>query len=70
VAVEGLRRIKGPITRDAYVDALNSIRKFDTIGGELNYSAADHHGICCQFIWQAKADHWVTVPGTKVDGAK
>jgi ABC-type branched-subunit amino acid transport system substrate-binding protein len=70
VAVEGLRRIKGPITRDAYVAALDSIEKFDTIGGELSYSPADHHGICCQFIWEAKGGHWVTVPGTKVNGAK
>jgi branched-chain amino acid transport system substrate-binding protein len=70
VAVEGLRRIKGPITRDAYVAALDSISNFDTIGGPLGYSPADHHGICCQFIWEAKADHWVTVPGTNVDGRK
>jgi branched-chain amino acid transport system substrate-binding protein len=70
VSVEGLRRIKGPITRDAYVAALNSIQNFDTIGGSLSYNPADHHGICCQFIWQAKGDHWVTVPGSQVDGAK
>ncbi len=70
VAVEGLRRIHGPVTRDAYVKALESISNFNTIGGPLSYSHDRHSGICCQSIWQAKGGRWIAVPGTTVDGSK
>ena len=70
VIVEGLRRIRGPITRDAYVKALESIRNFTTIGGPLSYSHEHHSGICCQSIWEAKGGRWVAVPGSTVDGSK
>lgn len=69
VAVEGLRRVKGPITRDAYVAALESIKNYETIGGELSYGAAHHRGIGSQFMWQAKGGRWVVVPNSKVAGA-
>jgi len=68
VAVAGLERIKGPITRDSFVAALNTLRDVDTIGGRLSYSAGAHDGICCQFLWQAKGDHWAVVPESKFNG--
>ncbi|MDB5043166.1 MAG: branched-chain amino acid transporter substrate-binding protein [Candidatus Eremiobacteraeota bacterium] len=67
VAVEGLRRIRGPITREAFVAALESIKSFHTIGGDLSYSAQSHRGIGGQFIWQAKNGRWLTVPNSKVE---
>ena len=70
VIVEGLRRIRGPITRDAYVKALESIKDFPTIGGPLTYSHEKHAGICCQSVWQAKGGRWIAVPGSNVDGTK
>lgn len=70
VAVEGLRRIKGPVTRENFVAALDGITNFKTIGGDLSYSPQSHRGICCQFIWQAKGGRWVTVPDSKVDGSR
>lgn len=70
VAVEGLRRIKGPITRENFVTALDGIKNFKTLGGELSYSPESHGGICCQFIWQAKSDRWVTVPGSRFGGSR
>ena len=66
VAVEGLKRIKGPITRDNYVAALESIKNFRTIGGELSYSRERHNGIGSQFLWQAKGGRWVNVPNSTV----
>jgi branched-chain amino acid transport system substrate-binding protein len=68
VAVAGLRGIKGPITREKFVAALDGLRSLDTIGGRLSYSADSHDGICCQFIWQAKADRWIVEPDKPFDG--
>lgn len=70
VAVEGLRRVKGPLTRDSYTKALESISRFWTIGGELSYSHERHTGICCQSVWQAKGGRWITVAGSTIDGTK
>ncbi|MEO6834645.1 MAG: ABC transporter substrate-binding protein, partial [Candidatus Tumulicola sp.] len=58
VAVAGLRGIKGPITREKFVTALDNLHDLDTIGGRLTYSVSSHDGICCQFMWQAKSDGW------------
>jgi branched-chain amino acid transport system substrate-binding protein len=69
VVYGGLERIKGAITRDALVDALDSLRNFDTIGGKLNYSPDHHEGICCQVLWQAKNGRWVLVPGSSFNGS-
>jgi branched-chain amino acid transport system substrate-binding protein len=68
VAVEGLKRIKGPITRDAYVAALESIKGFRTLGGPLTYGSPRHGGIGSQFLWQAKGGRWSVVPNTVVAG--
>ena len=65
----GLQRVKGPVTRDALVTALDSLRDFDTIGGKLNYSPDHHEGICCQVLWQAKKDHWELVSGSSYNGS-
>jgi ABC-type branched-subunit amino acid transport system substrate-binding protein len=70
VAVAGLERIKGPITRENFVAALDTLKDFPTIGGKLTYSAQAHSGICCQFLWEAKKDHWETVPDSEFDGLK
>ncbi|MGH7328445.1 MAG: ABC transporter substrate-binding protein, partial [Polyangiaceae bacterium] len=69
VVYGGLQKIKGPITRDALVSALDSLRDFDTIGGKLNYLPDHHEGICCQVVWQAKKDHWELVPGSSFNGS-
>jgi branched-chain amino acid transport system substrate-binding protein len=66
VAVAGLEHVKGPLTRDAFVEALDGLRNVPTIGGELSYSSARHGGITSQFLWQAKDGHWVVVPGSTV----
>ncbi len=65
----GLDRIKGPITRDALVSALDTLHGFDTIGGKLNYTADQHEGLCCQVVWQAKGDHWETAAGSMFNGS-
>jgi ABC-type branched-subunit amino acid transport system substrate-binding protein len=68
VAVAGLERIKGPVTRENFVAALNTLRDVDTIGGKLTYTPESHGGICCQFLWQAKGDHWEVVPDSSFNG--
>jgi branched-chain amino acid transport system substrate-binding protein len=68
VTVAALRAIKGPITREKFVAALNGLHNFETIGGRLSYSADSHDGICCQFMWQAKGDRWVVEPDKPFDG--
>ena len=69
VAVEGLKRINGPITREAYVKALESIRNFRTLGGTLSYGDGHHGGIGSQFLWEAKGGHWAVVPNSVVSGS-
>ena len=68
VVVAGLERIKGPITRENFVAALDTLNGVDTIGGKLTYTADNHGGICCQFMWEAQRDHWVVVPDSNFDG--
>ncbi len=70
VVYGGLTRIKGPITRDALVAALESLRGFKTIGyGTLNYTAQSHDGLCCEVLWQANGDRWQTVKGSLFNGS-
>lgn len=54
VAVDGLKAIKGPITRDSYESALNSLQNQQTLGGPISYSPSDHTGIKPMFMVQAK----------------
>ncbi|MBD5655019.1 MAG: ABC transporter substrate-binding protein [Candidatus Eremiobacteraeota bacterium] len=68
VTVAALRGIKGSITRDKFVAALNGLHGYDTIGGRLTYSAESHDGICCQFMWQAKGGRWNVMPDKPFDG--
>ncbi|HTX03386.1 MAG TPA: ABC transporter substrate-binding protein [Candidatus Acidoferrales bacterium] len=68
VTVSALKRIKGPITRDAFVKALDETKNLQTLGGDLSYTPDDHKGICCMFMWQATGDHWSAVPGSTFNG--
>ncbi|MEO9136781.1 MAG: ABC transporter substrate-binding protein [Casimicrobiaceae bacterium] len=69
VTYAGLEKIKGPITRDAFVTQLEALRNFDTIGGKVNYSAQRHEGSCCQLLWQAKGGKWEIVPDSAFNGS-
>ena len=40
VAVAALRNVKGPITRDKFVAALNGLKNFNSIGGRLSLCLA------------------------------
>lgn len=70
VAVAGLERIQGPVNRENFVAALNTLKDLPTIGGKLTYSAQNHGGICCQFLWEAKKDRWEVVPDSEFNGLK
>ena len=69
VTYAGLEKIKGPITRDAFVAQLEALRNFDTIAGKVNYSAQRHEGSCCQLLWQAKGGKWDIVPDSAFNGS-
>lgn len=69
VTYAGLEKIKGPITRAAFVEQLETLRNFDTIGGKINYSSEKHEGGCCELLWQAKDKHWQVVPESTYNGA-
>ena len=68
VTYAGLEKIKGPITRDAFVTQLEALRNFDTIGGKINYSAQRHEGSCCQLLGQTKGGNRGVVPDKTVNG--
>ena len=70
VAYAGLEKIKGPITRDAFVAQLEKLRNFDTIAGKINYSADRHEGSCCQLLWQAKNGKWEVVADSMFNGSE
>jgi ABC-type branched-subunit amino acid transport system substrate-binding protein len=53
VAVAGLKAVKGPITRDSYEAALNSLTNLTTLGGMINYSSTSHSGITHMFMVKA-----------------
>ena len=69
VTYAGLSKIKGPITRDALVAQLETLRNFDTIAGKINYSSERHEGSCCQLLWQAKGGKWQIVPDSGFNGS-
>jgi len=63
VAVVGLKAIKGPITRDSYEAALNSLANLTTLGGVINYSGSSHGGITHMFMVKAEGGQRVPVAG-------
>ena len=69
VTYAGLERIKGPITRDAFVAQLETLHDFDTIAGKISYSPQRHDGGCCQLLWQAKGGKWGIVPNSAFNGS-
>src|SRR5215471_1910816 len=50
VAVAGLKAIKGPITRDSYEAALDTLANLQTMGGTISYSGSNHSGISHMII--------------------
>jgi ABC-type branched-subunit amino acid transport system substrate-binding protein len=68
VAVAGLDRIKGTVTREKFAAALDTLKDFQTIGGKLSYSPEAHDGISSQFLWQAKDGRWQVVPDSTFNG--
>jgi branched-chain amino acid transport system substrate-binding protein len=50
VAVAGLKRIRGPITRDSYEQALSGLTAFQTLGGTISYTPTDRGGIKHMFM--------------------
>jgi branched-chain amino acid transport system substrate-binding protein len=70
VTYAGLEKLKAPITRDAFVAQLETLRDFDTIAGKINYSAQRHEGSCCQLLWQAKGGKWEIVPDSGFNGSE
>jgi len=63
VAVAGLKAIKGPITRDSYEAALNSLTNLTTLGGMINYSSSSHGGITHMFMVKAEGGQRIPVAG-------
>ena len=63
VAVAGLKAIKGPITRDSYEAALNSLANLTTLGGVINYSGSSHGGITHMFMVKAEGGQRIPVAG-------
>ncbi len=63
VAVAGLKAVKGPITRDSYEAALNSLTNLATLGGVINYSSTSHGGITHMFMVKAQGGQRVPVAG-------
>jgi branched-chain amino acid transport system substrate-binding protein len=61
VAVAGLKAIKGPITRDSYEAALNTLKNLTTLGGVINYSSTSHGGVTHMFMVEAKGGQRVPV---------
>ena len=70
VAYAGLKDLTPPITRDAFVAHLETLRNFETIAGKINYSPERHEGSCCQLLWQAKGGNWEIVPGSEFNGSE
>jgi ABC-type branched-subunit amino acid transport system substrate-binding protein len=63
VAVAGLEAIKGPITRNSYEAALNSLTNLTTLGGMINYSGTSHSGITHMFMVKAEGGQRIPVAG-------
>jgi branched-chain amino acid transport system substrate-binding protein len=63
VAVAGLKAVKGPVTRDSYETALDSLANLTTLGGVINYSGTSHGGITHMFMVKAQRGQRVPVAG-------
>lgn len=63
VAMAGLKATKGPITRDSYEAALNSLTNLTTLGGMINYSGTSHGGITHMFMVKAEGGQRIPVAG-------
>lgn len=59
VAVAGLKATKGPLTRAAYIKALDNLT-IDTIGGTLAYTPSDHVGLTHEKVLKISGTHRVT----------
>jgi len=70
VFVEGLRRIKGPVTRESLKASIQSIRNYDSgILPPVSFGPDRHLGLTLTQRVEIKGDRWVPV-GTPVDGDK
>lgn len=63
VAVAGLKAVKGPLTRESYISALNTLQNLEILGGTINYSPTDHNGLKTVRIFQNQNSHRIAVPG-------
>ena len=54
IAVAGLRGVQGPLTRQAYMDSLNRLKDFPTLGGAITYTPTDHTGVKKMFMLKIK----------------
>ncbi len=63
VAVAGLEAIKGPINRDSYEAALDTLSSLPILGGTISYSSTDHSGIRQMFMVKAEGGSLVPVAG-------
>jgi branched-chain amino acid transport system substrate-binding protein len=61
VAVAGLKKVKGAVSRDNYETALNSLANLHTIGGTISYSSTSHPGVQHMFIVRAQGGKLVRV---------
>jgi ABC-type branched-subunit amino acid transport system substrate-binding protein len=64
VLVEGLKRAGKDITREKFIDAIESIRE-DIGGVKVEYGPNDHVGISLLWVMQIKDGKWVEVKDTK-----
>ena len=68
--VEGLRRVKGPLTRESLKAGIESIGSFDSgILSPVSFSRDKHLGMTATQRVQISGNRWVAV-GTPVDGDK
>jgi len=61
VAVAGLRKVQGALTRESYLQGLDQVQNFHTMGGTISYSSTAHPGIKHMFLVQATTDKVVRV---------
>jgi len=70
VFVEGLRRVKGPLTRQSLKEAIESLKNYDSgILAPASFGADRHLGLTATQRVQLTGNRWVPV-GTPVDGDK
>lgn len=54
VAVAGLKKVSGDLTRASYIKGLESVNNLQTLGGSLSYSPSSHVGLNKMFMVQAR----------------